>query len=211
MVDQNSSISESQNLRNKNSEIRRFGDSEIQTIGVLALQGAVEPHRAHIEAAGATFAAVKTARDFEQVDAFILPGGESTTMLKLIERFGLWDILAEQFTAKPVWGICAGSILLAESVSNPAQKSFGLLPISVTRNGYGRQIDSHHGEVQGYPVSFIRAPVIEEARCDIMAQQEGKPIWVRAGSLMATTFHPELTLDFPSPMHQYFVDMVRKS
>ena len=215
--------------------------SENPTIGVLALQGAVEPHKAHIEAAGAQFAAVKTVRDFEAVDAFILPGGESTTMLKLIERFGLWDVLAEQFMKKPVWGICAGSILLAERVFLDAssrdliagstkaenmdpvvkprgdaigaktQKSFGLLPITITRNGYGRQIDSHHGQVQGYPVSFIRAPVIEEARCEIVAEQDGTPIWVRSGTIMATTFHPELTLDFPSPMHRYFIDMVKNS
>ena len=109
------------------------------TIGVLALQGAVQPHRPHIEAAGAQFMTVKTPEQFEQVDAFILPGGESTTMLKLIERFNLWDVLADQFSKKPVWGICAGSILLAETVTDPAQKSFGLLPVSVRRNGYGRQ------------------------------------------------------------------------
>ena len=80
-------------------------------IGVLALQGAVEPHRAHIEAAGGIFRAVKTAQAFDAVDGFILPGGESTTMLKLIETFGLWDALTQNFKEKPVWGICAGAIL----------------------------------------------------------------------------------------------------
>ncbi len=86
-------------------------------IGVLALQGAVEPHRPHIEALGAEFLPVKTKADFEKADAFILPGGESTTMLKLIDAFGLWDCLAEQFSKKPVWGICAGSIVIASRVS----------------------------------------------------------------------------------------------
>ena len=179
-------------------------------IGVLALQGAVEPHRPHLEAAGASFSAVKTPEQFGAVDAFILPGGESTTMLKLIENFDLWDELAAQFRAKPVWGICAGSILLAEKVLNPAQKSFGLLPITVERNGYGRQLDSHHGEVSGYPVSFIRAPVITDAgRSEILASHEGKPVWIQNGQYMATTFHPELTLDFPSPMHNAFLEMVQ--
>ena len=182
----------------------------LKIIGVLALQGAVEPHKAHIEAAGAAFKTVKTANDFAAVDAFILPGGESTTMLKLIDRFGLWDDLAGEFSQKPVWGICAGSILLAETVKNPSQKSFGLLPMEVERNGYGRQIDSHQQEIDGYPVSFIRAPVFTNIGegVEILAEHEGKPAWVKKGNVMASAFHPELTLDFPSPMHQAFVDLI---
>lgn len=124
--------------------------SKQPVIGVLALQGAVQPHKPHIEAAGGIFRAVKTPAQFEEVDGFILPGGESTTMLKLIEMFGLWDDLARQFKAKPVWGICAGSILIAEKVLNPSQKSFGLIPMTVERNGYGRQLDSHHTKVGDY-------------------------------------------------------------
>lgn len=177
-------------------------------IGVLALQGCVQPHRPHIEAAGAAFLPVKTPADFEKADAFILPGGESTTMLKLIGAFGLWEPLREQFAKKPVWGICAGAILMAETVENPAQKSFGLLPMSVTRNAYGRQLDSLQMEIGHYPVSFIRAPVIESVGDDveILARREGKPVWVRKGPYMASTFHPELTLDFPSPMHRVFIE-----
>lgn len=179
-------------------------------IGVLALQGAVQPHRAHIEAAGGEFRAVKTQEQFDEVDAFILPGGESTTMLKLIDTFGLWNSLAKNFREKPVWGICAGAILLAQNVTNPAQKSFGLLPITVERNGYGRQLDSHHDSVDGYKVSFIRAPVMTDVESDveILARHNDHPVWVQAGQVMATTFHPELTLDFPSPMHRRFIDMV---
>jgi 5'-phosphate synthase pdxT subunit len=178
-------------------------------IGVLALQGAVDLHKPHIEAAGGEFRAVKTAEDFAKVDAFILPGGESTTMLKLIDTFGLWDVLADEFTRKPVWGICAGAILIADSVLQPAQKSFGLLPLTITRNGYGRQLASHYHEVLGYTVSFIRAPVIEDAGdCDILAMHEGKPAWVQKGQYMASAFHPEINRDTPSPMHQYFMEML---
>ncbi|MEZ5814630.1 MAG: pyridoxal 5'-phosphate synthase glutaminase subunit PdxT [Alphaproteobacteria bacterium] len=180
-------------------------------IGCLALQGCVERHRPHVEAAGAAFRAVKTPKQFAEVDGFILPGGESTTMLKLIERFNLWDELAQQFAQKPVWGICAGSILLAEKVLNPAQKSFGILPITVERNGYGRQLESCHTLINGYEVSLIRAPVIKETakNVEILAQHQGAPVWIRDGKNMATTFHPELTFDFPSPMHKMFVEIVR--
>jgi 5'-phosphate synthase pdxT subunit len=180
-------------------------------IGVLALQGAVQPHKPHIEAAGGIFRAVKTAEDFEAVDGFILPGGESTTMLKLIDTFDLWDALAENFRAKPVWGICAGSILMAEKVTSPAQKSFALLPFSVERNGYGRQFDSRHAVIKEYPVSLIRAPVMKDVGKDveILAEDEGYPVWLQRGKYMVTNFHPELTLDFPSPMHKAFLDMVR--
>ena len=136
-------------------------------IGVLALQGAVEPHRAHIEAAGGEFRAVKTPEQFDAVDGFILPGGESTTMLKLIETFGLWDALVRNFKTKPVWGICAGAILIAERVTHPQQKSFGLLPLTVERNGYGRQLESHHAEIDGYEVSFIRAPIFTDVGPDV--------------------------------------------
>lgn len=182
-------------------------------IGVLALQGAVEIHRPHIEAAGASFLAVKTPEDFKKADGFILPGGESTTMLKLIERFELSDALEKEFSEKPVWGICAGSILLAEKVSNPEQKSFGLLPIEVERNGYGRQLQSHNETIEGFEVSFIRAPVISAVNdnIEIIAEKDGKPVWVQKGHIMATTFHPELTLTFPSPMHTAFIDLIKES
>ena len=180
-------------------------------IGVLALQGAVEPHRLHIESAGGEFMAVKTPEQFDACDAFILPGGESTTMLKLIDNFSLWDSLAKNFKQKPVWGICAGSILMAETVTDPAQKSFGLLPISIQRNGYGRQLDSHHADINGYTVSFIRAPIISKVKAgvDVVASHHDMPVWVREGNKMATTFHPELTMDYPSPMHRAFISLIK--
>lgn len=179
-------------------------------IGVLALQGAVELHKPHIEAAGGIYRPVKTPLQFGEVDGFILPGGESTTMLKLIDVFGLWESLAYNLSTKPVWGICAGSILLAEKVTNPSQKSFGLLPLSVERNGYGAQLESHVEDIKGYPVSFIRAPVFSAVGKDaeILAAHRGQPVWVRKGKIMASSFHPELTLSFPSPMHKMFVESV---
>lgn len=180
-------------------------------IGVLALQGAVDLHQPHIIAAGAEFLRVKTPAQFDQVDGFILPGGESTTMLKLIDRFDLWDVLANQFAQKPVWGICAGTILMAQTVTDPAQKSFGLLPISVKRNGYGRQIDSHDTYINDYEVSFIRAPIITDSGdCDILATHEGRPAWVQKGQYIASAFHPEVNLNAPSPMHEYFINLCQK-
>ncbi|MBX2833924.1 MAG: pyridoxal 5'-phosphate synthase glutaminase subunit PdxT [Micavibrio sp.] len=179
-------------------------------IGVLALQGAVELHRPHIEALGCGFRTVKTPRDFDSVDAFILPGGESTTILKLIANFGLWNTLVDQFAKKPVWGICAGSILMAEKVTNPEQKSFALLPIDVQRNGYGTQKESHHADINGYKVSLIRAPIITKVGegVETLESHEGDPVWVQKGKYMASTFHPEVNQDFPSPMHRAFIDLV---
>ena len=181
------------------------------SIGCLALQGCVERPRPHIEAAGASFSAVKTAKDFAEVDAFILPGGESTTMLKLIERFDLWDVLAQEFESKPVWGICAGSILLAEGVENPQQKSFGIMPHIAIRNGYGRQLESEILPVDGYDVSYIRAPILKNPadQVEILATRDGEATWIKDGKNMATTFHPERTFDFPSPMHKAFVEIVK--
>lgn len=184
-------------------------------IGVLALQGCVDRHAPHIEAAGGVFRAIKTADDINAVDAFILPGGESTTMLKLIDVFNLWDVLAQNFANKPVWGICAGSILMAQTVyvdsfKKTQQKSFGLMPYSVVRNGYGRQLDSHVGVVDGYEVSFIRAPVFDDVSndIDVLAMHEGKAAWIAQERYMACAFHPELNLQAPSPMHQRFIGLV---
>ncbi len=199
-------------------------------IGCLALQGAVEVHRPHIEGAGAAFMPVKTAADFDKVDGFILPGGESTTMLRLINIFDLWESLAENFAKKPVWGICAGTILMAEKAvvndnlssrdhdegQEQLQKSFGLLPMTVLRNGYGTQTESTHIEIDGYTVSFIRAPVIKKTGAGVktLARYNDTAVWVQGegdkSRYMASTFHPELTLNFPSPMHKTFVELVEK-
>lgn len=180
-------------------------------IGILALQGCVEPHIPHIEAAGGSAVPVKTLADIAQADGFILPGGESTTMLKLIRTFDLYDSLNEQFTKKPVWGICAGAILMAKEVINPAQDSFSLLDMRAERNAYGRQLESITQDIENYTVSYIRAPRLEllDNSITVKAKRDESPVWVEKNHYMATTFHPELTLDFPSPMHQRFINMVK--
>lgn len=187
------------------------GDQPV--VGVLALQGCVERHRPHIEAAGGRYLAVRRASDFDAADAFILPGGESTTMLKLIERFGLRDVVRRAFANKPVWGICAGAILLAERVTDPEQESLALIPMTVRRNAYGRQLESMQTEIDGYTVCFIRSPVIESTSDDveILSRRDEKPVWVGYRRAMACTFHPELTLQFPSPMHLRFLTMCGSS
>lgn len=153
---------------------------------------------------------VKTTAQIDAVDALILPGGESTTMVKLLHLFDVWDGLSIAIRQKPVWGICAGAILLASHIDNQDQDSFAALDITVRRNGYGRQLDSHMASYDGYPVSFIRAPVINHVGKDVETvwKNADHPVWVRQGQVMATTFHPEMTLDAPSPMHLYFKDLI---
>lgn len=180
-------------------------------IGVLALQGCVTPHRRHIEAAGAAFREVRTAEEIGSVDGLILPGGESTTMLKLIDRFALEGPLRAAFDTRPVWGICAGAILMAARVLRPEQRSFNLIGMTVERNAYGRQLASRHDQVDGYTVSYIRAPRISELwdeEAKVLARRDTSPVWLRKRRHMVTTFHPELSFSTPSPMHNLFVEMV---
>ena len=178
-------------------------------IGVLALQGAFAAHKPHIEALGATYREIRKTEDCDGVSAYILPGGESSTMLRLMKVLELEEKLVTEFKTKPTWGICAGSILLAKEVLNPAQRSLGLIDCTVTRNGYGRQLDSHNDMVQNYPVAFIRAPIIEDAgTAKIKAESGGKPVWLEQNNIMGTTFHPELSPNTPSPMHKAFFELI---
>lgn len=182
----------------------------LKTVGIFALQGAVGLHIPHLEALGLKVIEIRRAEDFDLADGFILPGGESTTMLKLIDIFELEPVMRDHFARKPVWGICAGCILIAKKVTHPAQRSFGLIDIAVERNGYGSQVDSHETSINGYPVSFIRAPIIRSAGpgVKVLATHRGLPAWVRQGNIIASTFHPELTLDFPSPMHRLLASLL---
>jgi 5'-phosphate synthase pdxT subunit len=182
----------------------------MKTVGIFALQGAVGLHIPHLEALGLKVIEIRRAEDFDLADGFILPGGESTTMLKLIDIFELEPVMRDHFARKPVWGICAGCILIAKKVTHPAQRSFGLIDIAVERNGYGSQVDSHETSIDGYPVSFIRAPIIRTAGpgVKVLALHRGLPAWVRQDNIIASTFHPELTLDFPSPMHRLFASLL---
>ena len=184
-------------------------------IGVLAIQGDYEAHALALTESGATASLVKTPAELSTVEALILPGGESTTMLKFLERNGLFEALLAFAQKNPVFGTCAGSILLAREVRNPSQRSLGLLDITVERNAYGRQIDSAIITADttlpggALEMVFIRAPRIIATGLDveILADRDGFPVLVRHGRLMAATFHPELSTD--RRVHQLFVDLVR--
>ena len=187
-------------------------------IGVLALQGDYAAHAEALMEAGAIPSLVKNPEDLrlegESLDGLILPGGESTTMLKFLERRGLFESLQEFIAARPVFGTCAGAILLAREVRHPAQRSLGRLDAAVERNAYGRQIDStiltEPTALPGGPLEmvFIRAPRIAETGpgVEVLARREGFPVLVRQGSLLAATFHPELSQD--RRVHKLFVDTV---
>jgi len=185
------------------------------TIGVLALQGAYEAHAQTLRMLGATPKLVRTPEDLEGVAGLIMPGGESTTMLKFLERNGFFEVLQNFVKTTPTFGTCAGAILLASDVEHPAQKSLGALDITVERNAYGRQIDSTilkaETSLPGGPLEmvFIRAPRITRVGPEVetLASREGFPVLVRSGHLLAATFHPELSDDLR--IHKLFLDLVR--
>ena len=191
----------------------------MKRVGVLALQGDFAAHGAAIERAGAVPVYVRDRAQFGEIDGLIIPGGESTTMLKLLHIDGLYDSLAEFGDRKPVFGTCAGAILMARDVSNPAQESLGLMDIAVERNAYGRQLDSRVVEIEpsaefGRQVGegtleavFIRAPIIREVRdrVKVLAEYDGDPVLIEQGRHLAATFHPELTTD--GRVHRLFLRM----
>ncbi|MGE3174595.1 MAG: pyridoxal 5'-phosphate synthase glutaminase subunit PdxT [Planctomycetota bacterium] len=175
-------------------------------IGVLALHGDFAAHQRALAAHGLQTRQVRGPRDLAGLTALVLPGGESTTMLKLLDVEGLWGPLGELLhTGLPVLATCAGLILLAEEVQNPAQRSYGLLPLTVVRNGYGRQY--HSGTVPlesdalpaGTTGTFIRAPRITRVGpdCDVLARRDGDPVLVQRGQVLGACFHPELHDDHP--------------
>ena len=186
------------------------------TIGVLALQGAYDAHAKTLTALGAIPKLVRTPADLDGLDGLIMPGGESTTMLKFLERNGFFEVLQDYVRTTPTFGTCAGAILLANHVEHPPQRSLGALDITVERNAYGRQIDSTiltaETAVPGGPLEmvFIRAPRIRLTGpgVETLATRDGFPTLVRSGNLMAATFHPELSHD--ARVHQLFLDLVRQ-
>jgi len=185
-------------------------------IGVLALQGAVTEHIQMLSALGAEAIPVRLPSELEGLDALIIPGGESTTISKLLSDYGLMDPI-RRLAQKgfPIFGTCAGLVLLAKKVPNLQMDSIGVMDIEVERNAFGRQVDSfeadlkipalHNGTFHGV---FIRAPIIEKAErgVEVLCQLNGKPVVVRQGKLLACAFHPELTDDLR--LHKYFVDIV---
>lgn len=175
-------------------------------VGVLALQGDFLDHEAALQACGLRTRQVRTAAALRGLDGLVLPGGESTTMLTLLDVEDLWQPLGEALrSGLPVLATCAGMILLAERVESPQQRSYGLLPITVVRNGYGRQLHSGTFELtsdvlpRGTTGTFIRAPRITAvgAGVDVLARRSGDPALVQHGSLLAACFHPELQPDHP--------------
>lgn len=185
-------------------------------IGVLAIQGDFDAHAQAVRDAGAEPVLVRKPEELAGLDGLILPGGESTTFLKFLERDGFLETLRQFVDEKPAFGTCAGCILLAKEVSHPAQESLGVLDIGVERNAYGRQIDSairtEQTKLPGGPLEmvYIRAPRIVRVGegVEVLAERDGFPVLIRQGACMAATFHPELSAD--RRVHQLFVDLVRK-
>jgi pyridoxal 5'-phosphate synthase pdxT subunit len=186
-------------------------------IGVLALQGAFEVHAKRLSELGARTRLVRKPADLGGLDGLVIPGGESSTFLWHLQRAGFYDLLQEFVRTKPVFGTCAGTILLAREVLNPAQPSFGVLDATVERNAYGRQNDSAilHEEttLPGGPLEtvYIRAPRLKRVGpgVEILAKRDGSPTLVRQGFILAATFHPELSED--RRVHELFLKMVREA
>lgn len=190
----------------------------MKRVGILALQGDFDAHRKALAEAGASPSLVRTAAQLEEVDGLVIPGGESTTMLKLLHLENLLEPLRAFGQQKPLFGTCAGAILMASEVHNPAQESLSLMDIGVERNAYGRQIDSrvvriqpeadfcaHTGNDEMEAV-FIRAPVIRRVgpQASVLARYQGDPVLVEQGRHLVATFHPELSGD--SRVHRWFLE-----
>ncbi len=182
-------------------------------IGILALQGDFEAHARALARVGAEAREVRKAGDLNEVEGLIIPGGESTTMLKLIDQENLFEPLRSFGAQKPIFGTCAGAILLARGVTSPEQPSLGLVDVDVERNGYGRQLDSRIVRLQPEDMGpgemeavFIRAPIIRRVGngARVLARYQDTPVLVEEGRHMVATFHPELTSD--TRIHARFLE-----
>jgi len=189
----------------------------MKKVGVLALQGDFEAHSRAVSRAGAEPVLARTASDLKDLDGLVIPGGESTTMLKLLNAGGMVEPLIEFGRKRPIFGTCAGAILLASEVTHPAQQSLALMDLTVERNAYGRQVDSRVAQLTPEPdfaqrthagdleAVFIRAPIIRHMGPDarVLATYQGDPVLVEQGRHLVATFHPELSSD--SRVHELFV------
>jgi 5'-phosphate synthase pdxT subunit len=182
-------------------------------VGILAIQGDYEAHKKRVEELGAAAMLVRRPEELDSLDALIIPGGESSTMLKFLERDGFFEKLKEFVKQKPTFGTCAGAILLAKDVENPPQPSLQAMDIRVRRNAYGRQLQSSittsDSKLGGrLEMVFIRAPKIESVgkNVEVLATVAGDPVLVRHGKTMAATFHPELTRD--TRVHAEFLKLI---
>jgi len=186
-------------------------------IGVLGLQGDFEAHERVLERLDAETCVIRKPEELDRVNGLILPGGESTTLIKLMEAYGFWEPLRAFAADRAILGTCAGLILLAAEVRNPPQASLGVIDVTVERNSYGRQLQSFEGTgqftVEGrerdLPMIFIRAPRISRLGQDVqsLATCRDDCVLARQGHILVATFHPELTAD--TFVHEYFIDMVR--
>lgn len=184
------------------------------TIGVLALQGDFERHLYQLTALGISGREVRLSEDLKELDGLIIPGGESTTINNLLDRFSLRQQLISFVKKKAVWGTCAGMIMLASKVNDPTIQPLGAIEISVIRNGYGRQIHSFFVDLSlnlgngksTIPASFIRAPLVKEAggSVSILAKYENRPILLSQGNCLVSSFHTELHSDLT--LLKYFID-----
>jgi len=189
-------------------------------VGVLALQGDVREHISSLLACDVEAVAVRRAQEIESIDALVLPGGESTTIAQLAEVFGIFDLIKDKINGgMPVYGSCAGMILLADQIldAKVGQKTFGGLDITVRRNAFGRQVDSFESDIafndgsdQAIRAVFIRAPWVEKigATVEVLASVDSHPVAVRSKTALATSFHPELTGD--NRIHRYFIEQVAR-
>ena len=188
-------------------------------IGVLAVQGAVEKHVQMLERCGVHVIPVRFAAELDEVQGLIIPGGESTTVGKLMARYGLDEkIIQRAKEGMPVFGTCTGMILLARKIVDSDQPRLGLMDTTVLRNAFGRQVDSFEADLDiecigspAFRAVFIRAPYAVEANSStcVLALCEGKIVLLRQDGLLACAFHPELTDD--TRVHEYFIGMVRES
>jgi pyridoxal 5'-phosphate synthase pdxT subunit len=187
------------------------GSNQKKRVGVLALQGDFQAHQRALTRAGAEAVEVRSASDLQNIEGLVIPGGESTTMMKLLEEEKLLDLLREFGRERPVFGTCAGAILMATDVATPPQASLGLMDIDVERNAYGRQLDSRIARLRAEGMEgdleavFIRAPIIRRVgeNAKVLASYRGDPVLVEQGRHLAATFHPELTED--SRVHLMFL------
>jgi 5'-phosphate synthase pdxT subunit len=201
---------------NGDDDAKQAPERRVPRIGVLAIQGDFEAHAAALREAGAVPVLVRKPEQLDNIDGLIIPGGESTTFLKFLERDGFLGRLESFVKSRPTFGTCAGCILLAKEVTNPSQESLAVLDATVERNAYGRQIDStielSDTKLEGGPMElvYIRAPRIVRIGpgVNMLAEREGFPVLIEQGHILAATFHPELSAD--RRVHRRFIQLVRE-
>jgi len=182
-------------------------------VGILALQGCVAPHMTLFEGLGVNCTKVRNAQELSEVSRLVIPGGESTTMLLLLKRSSLFSELVNFARSKPLWGICAGAILIAKEVLNPQQDCLGLMEILATRNHYGSQLESFNESVWIDPLEkdlkaqFIRAPQLRplSEKVEVLASRNGDAVFLKQNNIIATSFHTELGHD--SSLHEFFLGL----